>query len=73
MYMVPHFFNRLSCVLENQVSTKNGTEFGWRAFSQQVMASRLGKYYMSCDVRIPVLGVSDRVRYKPGCTATEDG
>ena len=25
------------------------------------------------DVRKPVFGVSDQVRYKPGCTATEDG
>ena len=28
---------------------------------------------MSCDVRKPVFGVSDQVRHKPGCTATEDG
>ena len=28
---------------------------------------------MSNDLRKPVLGVSDQVRHKPGCTATEDG
>ena len=28
---------------------------------------------MSRDVRKPVFGVSDQVRHKPGCTATEDG
>ena len=28
---------------------------------------------MSLVVRKPVFGVSDQVRHKPGCTATEDG
>ena len=28
---------------------------------------------MSRDVRKPIVGVSDQVRHKPGCTATEDG
>ena len=28
---------------------------------------------LSLFVRKPVLGVSDQVRHKPGCTATEDG
>ena len=28
--------------------------------------------YMSIVVRKPVFGVSDQVRHKPGCTATED-
>ena len=30
-------------------------------------------YDVSLDVRKPVFGVSDQVRHKPGCTATEDG
>ena len=30
-------------------------------------------HYMSLVVRKPVFGVSDQVRHKPGCTATEDG
>ena len=30
-------------------------------------------YYMSLIVRKPVLGVSDLVRHKLGCSATEDG
>ena len=29
--------------------------------------------YWSLVVRKPVFGVSDQVRHKPGCTATEDG
>ena len=29
--------------------------------------------YSSLVVRKPVFGVSDQVRHKPGCTATEDG
>ena len=29
--------------------------------------------YMSLFVRKPVFGVSDQVRHKPGCAATEDG
>ena len=29
--------------------------------------------YMGLVVRKPVFGVSDLVRHKPGCTATEDG
>ena len=29
--------------------------------------------YLSLVVRKPVLGVSDLVPHKPGCTATEDG
>ena len=41
------------------------------------MSSSLGNFniqvYMSLDVRKPVFGVSDQVRYKLGCTATEDG
>ena len=28
--------------------------------------------YLSLVVRKPVFGVSDQVRHKPGCTATED-
>ena len=32
-----------------------------------------GKYYMSCNARKPVFGVSDQVRHKPICTVTEDG
>ena len=28
---------------------------------------------MSLVLRKPVFGVSDQVRHKPGCTATEDG
>ena len=28
--------------------------------------------HMGLVVRKPVFGVSDQVRYKPGCTATED-
>ena len=30
-------------------------------------------YNLSLVVRKLVLGVSDKVRHKPGCTATEDG
>ena len=29
--------------------------------------------YMSLIVRKPVFGISDLVRHKPGCAATEDG
>ena len=31
-----------------------------------------GKTVLSPDARKPVFGVSDKVRHKPGCTATED-
>ena len=31
------------------------------------------KLYLSLVVRKPVFGVSDQVRHKPGCSATEDG
>ena len=31
------------------------------------------KCYMSLVLRKPVFGVSDQVRHKPGCTATENG
>ena len=33
----------------------------------------IGLQCLSLVVRKPVFGVSDQVRYKPGCTATEDG
>ena len=33
----------------------------------------VGLVKMSFVVRKPVFGVSDQVRHKPGCTATEDG
>ena len=29
--------------------------------------------YLSLVVRKPVFGVSDQIRHKPSCTATEDG
>ena len=29
--------------------------------------------HMSCIMRKPIFGVSDQVRHKLGCTATEDG
>ena len=34
--------------------------------------SIINVYHMSLVVRKPVFGVSDQVRHKPGCTATED-
>ena len=34
---------------------------------------RLCKYHMSLVVRKPVVGVSDQVRHKTGCTVTEVG
>ena len=41
------------------------------------MASELASVALQADlslvVRKPVFGVSDQVRHKPGCTATEDG
>ena len=36
-------------------------------------SSGLKKNHMSLVVRKPVFGVSDEVRHKRGCTATEDG
>ena len=27
--------------------------------------------YMGCDARNPILGVSDKVRFKPACSATK--
>ena len=35
----------------------------------------MGKFvfHLSLVVRKPVFGVSDQVRHKPGCTATEEG
>ena len=33
---------------------------------------KYGLHNMSRDVRKPVFGVSDQVRHKPGCAATED-
>ena len=38
-----------------------------------VMSRRPPVLHMSLVVRKPVFGVSDQVRYKSGCTATEDG
>ena len=37
------------------------------------MVLDLAVKHMSLVVRKPVIGVSDLVRHKPGCTATEDG
>ena len=37
------------------------------------VVSCLSQIYLSPVVRKPVFGVSDQVRHKPGCTATEDG
>ena len=42
---------------------------------QPVSAGKMmeSSYYLSLVVRKPTFGVSDQVRQKPGCTATEDG
>ena len=32
-----------------------------------------GAHIVCLDLRKPVFGVSDQVRHKPGCTATENG
>ena len=46
-------------------------ESGLESLESELETSHKGK--MSLVVRKPVFGVSDQVRYKPGCTATEDG
>ena len=38
-----------------------------------ISASDRSHLHTSLVVRKPVLGVSDQVPHKPGCTATEDG
>ena len=47
----------------------------WRLY--MYMALTANRIWKSCEmsnvVRKPVFGVSDQVRHKPGCTATEDG
>ena len=45
--------------------------FGKELFTQLTVCS-LCDLYLSLVVRKPVFGISDLVRHKPGCTATED-
>ena len=51
---------------------ENGT---WGGHAMCVLKGRhhVFVYEMSLVVRKPVFGVSDQVRHKPGCTATEVG
>ena len=39
---------------------------------QFLQHDNMSHFYMSLVPRKPVFGVSDQVRYKPSCTATED-
>ena len=38
----------------------------------KIEALECSQHYMSRVIRKPVFGVSDQVRHKPGCTATEE-
>ena len=38
-----------------------------------LIAIQTNRDYLSLVVRKPVFAVSDQVRHKPGCTASEDG
>ena len=49
-------------------SAPEGAGFGRLASSKTLETI----HQMSCVARKPVVGVSDHVRHKPGCTATED-
>ena len=40
---------------------------------KSIYIARIEVIQMSHVMRKPVFGVSDQVRHKPGCTATEDG
>ena len=53
------------------VALETGSEL-LLGFRQGCLLS-LAFFNMSLVVRKPVLGVSDQVQHKPGCTATEDG
>ena len=49
-------------------STHDGASFLWSSLLKVVYVS-----YLNLVLRKPVFGVFEQVRYKPGCTATEDG
>ena len=45
----------------------------FRTFVVTCLDSMISLFNMSLVLRKPVFGVFDQVRYKPGCTAAEDG
>ena len=55
------------------VVIRGRSEVGKRIFLGGGNQTLFIKLYMSHDVRKPVFVVSDQVRHKPGCTATQDG
>ena len=58
---------KLACNLTTLLATSDFVAMIARDVQQ------MGLDHMSLVLRKPVFGVSDQVRYKPGCTATEDG
>ena len=58
--------SRGSCGANNSILLKHCEKVGR-------LADRPLQLNLSLVVRKPVFGVSDQVRHKPGCTATEDG
>ena len=57
------------CVIkQNSVCERSSTDKPYIFPKSQMSGDQ-----MSLVVRKPVFGVSDQVRHKPGCTATEDG
>ena len=62
----------INCCLWKQINQGNSWCFCCRSISKTWEKVHI-LWYLSLVVRKPVFGVSDQVRHKPGCTATEDG
>ena len=41
-------------------------------YEQDIRSLHFSLHHLCLGVRKPVFGVTDQVRHKPGCTATED-
>ena len=69
-YLVYHYFNPPQ-------SCRDAADHIAQVFIHQcyrnILVQKLSQGHMSLVVRKQVFRVSDQVRHKPGCTATEDG
>ena len=63
-------FNDIVFINSYKIKVGHGSSVG---SMQDLNASGPEIDHRSLVVRKPVFGVSDQVRHKPGCTATEDG
>ena len=69
--LVEHFQSNNFDKEEGLVQVKHVFSISTQCLDQ--IGQAVAFHHMSLVVRKPVFGISDQVRHKPGCTATDDG